>query len=77
MTTKPIYTITCRNPANGLLTIFDCPKAILAMFFHRSILRSDLSMSLPSLMFLISLRIFITKKPIPTNNAIAKNIFGK
>ena len=67
----------CKNPANGLLTIFDCPKAILAIFFHLSSLLSDLSRSLPSLIFLTSFKTLETKKPIPKSNAIAKNTFDK
>ena len=49
----------------------------MAIFFHLSGLLSDLSRSLPSLMFLNSFNTLETKKPIPKSNAIAKITFGK
>ena len=74
--TKPRYTTICKKPEKGLLTILDCPKAILIIFFQRSDLLSVLSIDFPRFIFLKILRIFIAKKPRPAINAITKSVFG-
>ena len=72
---KPTYTIICRKPAIGLLTILDCPSAIIAMFFHLEEGLSERFTSCPNFMFLIIFLILIVKKPKPKIKIIANNKF--
>ena len=46
------------------------------MFFHRAPLLSERSTSLPSLIFRVSFRMFLTKNPTPATKTMAKIKLG-
>ena len=58
-------------PATGRDTIFDCPRATIAMVFQRSEGRSLQLISLPSSMLRLMVRTFLENKAMP---AIRKRI---
>ena len=73
---NPAYTIMCKNPATGLLTIFDWPKETRNIFSHLFFFWSLLSISLPSKIFLLRNNTFLLKNQIEKIKRIVKIIFG-
>ena len=74
---NPMYTITCKSPEIGLVTILDWPRAILiileSLFFGLSVL----SIGLPSFIIVINFLILYIKKPTDVISRILNIMLGK